>query len=69
MNIPSTTSKEAFYILECEENYAEKQDLKNNSRTRILNMTEKLEKVKMEIIMPNKAFVHFLICMLHPSMN
>ena len=46
MNIPSTTSKEAFDILECEENYAEKQDLKNNSRTRILNMTEKLEKVK-----------------------
>ena len=29
MNIPSTTSKEAFYILECEENYTEKQDLKN----------------------------------------
>ena len=46
MNISSTTSKEAFYILECEENYTEKQDLKNNSRTRILNMTEKLEKVK-----------------------
>ena len=46
MNIPSTTSKEAFYILECEENYTEKQDLKNNSRTRILDMTEKLEKVK-----------------------
>ena len=46
MNIPSITSKEAFYILECEENYTEKQDLKNNSRTRILDMTEKLEKVK-----------------------
>lgn len=46
MNIPSTTSKEAFYILECKENYTEKQDLKNNSRTRILDMTEKLEKVK-----------------------
>ena len=29
-----------------EEDYTEKQDLKNNSRTRILDMTEKLEKVK-----------------------
>ena len=46
MNIPSTTSKEAFYILESEENYLEKQDLKNNSRTRILDMAEKLKKVK-----------------------
>ena len=46
MNIPSTTSKEAFYILECEENYKEKQDLKNNSRNRILDMIKKLEKVK-----------------------
>lgn len=46
MNISSTTSKEAFYILECEENYTEKQDLENNSRVRILDMIEKLEKVK-----------------------
>ena len=46
MNIPSTTSKEAFYILECEEKYFEKQSLENNSRTRILNMTKKLKKVK-----------------------
>lgn len=46
MNIPSTTSKEAFYILECEENYQEEQNFKNNSRDRILNMTEKLKKVK-----------------------
>ncbi len=46
MNIPSTTSKEAFYILECEKNYSEKSDLDNNSRVRILDMCEKLEKVK-----------------------
>ncbi len=46
MNIPSTTSKEAFYILECEKNYSEKSDLNNNSRVRILDMAEKLEKVK-----------------------
>ena len=46
MNIPSTTSKEAFYILECEKNYSEKSDLDNNSRVRILDMAEKLEKVK-----------------------
>ena len=46
MNIPSTTSKEAFYILECEEKYFEKQSLENNSRTRILDMAKKLKKVK-----------------------
>ena len=46
MNIPSTTSPEAFYIIEIEKNYTEKQDLKNNSRKRILDMAEKLEKVK-----------------------
>ena len=46
MNIPSTTSPEAFYIIEIENDYKEKQDLKNNSRTRILDMAEKLEKVK-----------------------
>ena len=46
MNIPSTTSPEAFYIIEIENNYTEKQDLKNNSRTRILDMSEKLKKVK-----------------------
>ena len=46
MNIPSTTSPEAFYIIEIENNYTEKQDLKNNSRTRILDMAEKLKKVK-----------------------
>ena len=46
MNIPSTTSAEAFYIIEIENDYTEKQDLKNNSRTRILDMAEKLKKVK-----------------------
>lgn len=46
MNIPSTTSKEAFYIVECENTYSEKQDLKNNSTNRILDMKNRLEKVK-----------------------
>ena len=41
MNIPSTTSAEASYIIE-----TEKQSLKNNSRNRILDMAEKLKKVK-----------------------
>jgi tRNA U34 5-methylaminomethyl-2-thiouridine-forming methyltransferase MnmC len=38
MNIPSTTSKEAFYIIECEKNYSKNQNEKNNSRNRILEM-------------------------------
>lgn len=46
MNIPSTTSSEAFYIVECENDYAEKQDDKNNSRNRILDMKKRLKKVK-----------------------
>ena len=46
MNIPSTTSDEAFYIVECENSYSKKQDEKNNSRNRILDMKEKLKKVK-----------------------
>lgn len=46
MNIPSTTSPEAFYIIECEKNYSEKQDKKNNSTTRILDMKKRLKKVK-----------------------
>ena len=46
MNIPSTTSAEASYIIEIEKNYTEKQSLKNNSRNRILDMAEKLKKVK-----------------------
>ena len=47
MNIPSTTSPEAFYIIECEENYSTIQDAENNSRNRILNMKERLKKVKL----------------------
>ena len=47
MNIPSTTSDEAYYIVECENNYTEKQDEINNSRNRILDMKERLKKVKM----------------------
>lgn len=46
MNIPSTTSAEAKYIVEIENSYTEKQDLKNNSRNRILNMQKKLKEVK-----------------------
>ena len=46
MNIPSTTSKEALYIVECENNYSQKQNEKNNSRNRILEMKNRLKKVK-----------------------
>ena len=46
MNIPSTTSSEAFYIVECENDYCEKQDSENNSTNRILNMEERLKIVK-----------------------
>ena len=46
MNIPSTTSEEAFFIIECENNYSEKQDGKNNSTNRILDMEKRLKKVK-----------------------
>ena len=46
MNIPSTTSDEAKYLVECENNYSEKQDEKNNSRNRILEMEKRLKKVK-----------------------
>ena len=46
MNIPSTTSPEAYYIVECENNYSEKQNEINNSRNRILNMEKRLKKVK-----------------------
>ncbi len=46
MNIPSTTSKEAEYIVEIEKDYSKKQSLENNSRNRILNMAEKLKEVK-----------------------
>ena len=46
MNIPSTTSDEAYYIVEVENDYSEKQDRKNNSTKRILNMKKRLKKVK-----------------------
>ena len=46
MNISSTTSPEAFYIIECENEYQEKQDEKNNSTIRILDMKKRLKKVK-----------------------
>ena len=46
MNISSTTSKEAFYIIECEKEYSEKQNKENNSTTRILDMKKRLKEVK-----------------------
>ena len=46
MNIPSTTSKEAYYIVECENDYTKKQDAENNSTNRILEMSKRLKKVK-----------------------
>ena len=46
MNIPSTTSPEAKYIVEIENDYQEKQSIENNSRNRILNMAKKLKKLK-----------------------
>ena len=46
MNIPSTTSPEAKYIVEVENNYSEKQDDKNNSTERILEMKKRLKKIK-----------------------
>ena len=46
MNIPSTTSNEANYIVEVENSYKEKQDFKNNSTNRILEMKKRLKKVK-----------------------
>ena len=47
MNIPSTTSPEANYIVEVEDSYCEKQDKINNSTNRILKMKKRLKKVKM----------------------
>ena len=46
MNIPSTTSKEAIYIVEVEDNYQQKQDEFNNSRSRIVEMRKRLKEVK-----------------------
>lgn len=46
MNISSTTSKEAFYIIEAEKKYNKKQDENNNSRNRILDMAKKLKEIK-----------------------
>ena len=46
MNIPSTTSAEARYIVEVEDRYEEKQDSDNNSTNRILEMKKRLKKVR-----------------------
>ena len=51
MNIPSTTSPEAKYIVEVEKDYSKKQSSKNNSRCRILEMKKRLEKIKNKEIM------------------
>ncbi|MBE6499462.1 MAG: SAM-dependent methyltransferase [Methanobrevibacter thaueri] len=46
MNIPSTTSPEAQYLVEVEKEYNEKQDSENNSRNRIIEMKKRLKEVK-----------------------
>ena len=48
MNIPSTTSPEARYLVEVEDNYLEKTDGSNNTTTRIVEMKKRLKKVKNE---------------------
>ena len=46
MNIPSTTSPEAQYIVKVENKYYKKQDKQNNSTNRILEMKKRLKKIK-----------------------
>lgn len=46
MNIPGVLSKEAFYIVEPENDYMEEYLEDNNSRTRILKMMKRLDDVK-----------------------
>ena len=46
MNIPSTTSPEAMYIVDVEKNYTKNQDKINNSTNRILEMEKRLKEVK-----------------------
>ena len=48
MNIPSTTSPEAKYLVEVEDNYLEKRDGSNNTTARIIEMKKRLKKVKDE---------------------
>ena len=47
MNIPSTTSDEAKYLVEVENDYLEKTDVENNSTNRIKEMKKRLKKIKM----------------------
>ena len=46
MNIPSTTSPEAKYIVDVEKDYKAERDGKNNTTNRILEMKKRLEKIK-----------------------
>ena len=46
MNIPGVLSKEAFYIVEPEENYSEDYAEENNSRTRVIEMAKRLDEIK-----------------------
>lgn len=48
MNIPSTTSPEARYLVEVEDAYLEKRDGSNNTTARIVEMKKRLKKVKDE---------------------
>lgn len=51
MNIPSTTSKEAYYLVD--NNYEELQNENNNSRSRILDMCKKLKEIKKQSVKIN----------------
>jgi hypothetical protein len=46
MNIPGVLSKEAFYIVEPENDYKEEYSEDNNTRTRVLEMMKRLDEIK-----------------------
>ena len=46
MNIPGVLSKEAFYLVEPEENYSEDYSEDNNTRLRVLEMAKRLDEIK-----------------------
>jgi hypothetical protein len=46
MNIPGVLSKEAFYIVEPENDYKEEYSEDNNTRTRVLEMMKRLHEIK-----------------------
>jgi tRNA U34 5-methylaminomethyl-2-thiouridine-forming methyltransferase MnmC len=54
MNIPGVLSKEAFYIVEPENDYTEEYLEDNNTRTRVLEMMKRLAEIKNKRNMPIK---------------